>query len=176
MLSVDPTDPTPLYAQLDRGIRAAIAQGDSPSATACRPCASSPSISRSTPTPSPRCTPSSNAPACSPRSAGIGTFVLATPPTPPTPAQPRVAIANASCGHSSTGFSPTRRRSASRSHEIVEYLQTLEASRHHQGEDLTWPRKRPVAARPKQQTPADQRAIQHRRALVLLLSSAPASP
>lgn len=27
MLSVDPTDPTPLYAQLDRGIRAAIAAG-----------------------------------------------------------------------------------------------------------------------------------------------------
>jgi GntR family transcriptional regulator len=27
MLSVDPSDPTPLYAQLDRGIRAAIAAG-----------------------------------------------------------------------------------------------------------------------------------------------------
>lgn len=27
MLTVDPTDPTPLYAQLDRGIRAAIASG-----------------------------------------------------------------------------------------------------------------------------------------------------
>ena len=27
MLSVDPADPTPLYAQLDRGIRAAIAAG-----------------------------------------------------------------------------------------------------------------------------------------------------
>ena len=27
MLSVDPTDPTPLYAQLDRSIRAAIAAG-----------------------------------------------------------------------------------------------------------------------------------------------------
>ena len=27
MLTVDPSDPTPLYAQLDRGIRAAIAAG-----------------------------------------------------------------------------------------------------------------------------------------------------
>jgi GntR family transcriptional regulator len=27
MLTVDPSDPTPLYAQLDRGIRAAIASG-----------------------------------------------------------------------------------------------------------------------------------------------------
>ena len=27
MLTVDPTDPTPLYAQLDRGIRAAVASG-----------------------------------------------------------------------------------------------------------------------------------------------------
>ena len=56
---------------------------------------------------------------------GIGTFVRDNPtPRPPR----RDAIANASCGRSSTGYSPTRRRSVSRSTEIVQYIKTLEAS------------------------------------------------
>ena len=85
MFAVDPADPTPLYAQLDRSIRAAIASGQITVGDRLPTVDSSRSIFGSTPTLSPRCTRSSSAPECSPTQRGIGTFVQRSP----TPARRR---------------------------------------------------------------------------------------
>ena len=79
IVSIDPRDPTPIYAQLERGLRARSPRPPGARATSCRPSASSPSTSASTPTRWRGSTRSSNAPACIETRRGVGSFVSATP-------------------------------------------------------------------------------------------------
>ena len=133
MFTVHPNDPTPIYAQLERGIRAAIAQGKlavGDRLPTVRQLAVDLKVNANTVA---KVYAELERSGVLATQRGVGTFVLASPPSPPSPTHPKAAAARRERERQLRPLVDRLLADASAIGvslpEIVQYLEGLESSR-----------------------------------------------